>query len=66
MGALADAVGFKYRFDPKSGEFLHQATLVILTGDGRVSGYLHGISYPPAAFKAALARAEANRVATAD
>ncbi|HET8734222.1 MAG TPA: SCO family protein, partial [Anaeromyxobacteraceae bacterium] len=44
VDALADAVGFRYRFDPDTGEFAHQATLVVLTPDGRVSGYLHGIS----------------------
>ena len=65
VGALADAVGFKYRYEPRTGEYQHQATLVVLTGDGRVSGYLHGISYPPAALEAALARATAHRVASA-
>jgi len=65
VAALADAVGFKYRYEPKTGEFQHQATLVVLTGDGRVSGYLHGISYAPAALRDGLARASAHRVASA-
>lgn len=65
VDALADAVGFRYRFDPGTGEFAHQATLVVLTGDGRVSGYLHGISYPQASLRAALDRAGAGAVATA-
>jgi len=63
--ALAGAVGFRYRYDPGTGEFAHQATLVVLTGDGRVSGYLHGIGYTPAALRQALDRAEAGRVASA-
>ncbi len=66
IDALADAVGFRYRYDPKTNEFAHQATLVVLTGDGRVSGYLHGITYAPAALRAALDRAGADRVATAE
>ncbi len=61
---LARAVGFKYQYDPKTGEFRHQATLVILTGDGRVSGYLHGITYSSEALIQALDRAQAGRVAT--
>jgi protein SCO1/2 len=65
VAALAEAVGFRYRYDPASGEFAHQATLVVLTGDGRVSGYLHGIGYTPAALRQALERAEAGRVASA-
>ncbi len=65
VAALADSVGFKYRYDPKTGEFAHQATLVVLTGDGRVSSYLHGISYAPEALRAAVERAGAGRVASA-
>ncbi len=66
VDALADAVGFRYRYDPATGEFAHQATLVVLTGDGRVSGYLHGITYPVASLRTALERAGSGRVASAD
>lgn len=66
VDALAEAVGFKYRYDPRTSEYQHQATLVVITGDGRVSGYLHGISYAPEALLAALERAEAGRVASAE
>ncbi len=65
VDALAAAVGFRYRYDAASGEFAHQATLVVVTGDGRVSGYLHGIRFPQAALREALGRAEGNLVATA-
>jgi protein SCO1/2 len=65
VDALADAVGFKYRYDPATGEFAHQATLVVLTADGRVSGYLHGITYKPETLRAALERARQGAVATA-
>jgi protein SCO1/2 len=64
VAALADAVGFRYRYEPRTGEYQHQATLVVVGGDGRVSGYLHGIAYPPAALQEALARAGQNEVAT--
>jgi protein SCO1/2 len=36
----------------------------VLTPEGRVSGYLHGVTYGADALRAALARAEAGRVAT--
>jgi protein SCO1/2 len=65
IDALAEAAGFRYRYDPASGEFAHQATIVVLTGDGRVSGYLHGISYAPEALRTAVDRAGAGRVASA-
>lgn len=65
VDALAEAVGFKYRYDEKTGEFAHQATLVVITPDGRVSGYLHGITYAPGALRTAVDRAAAGAVATA-
>jgi protein SCO1/2 len=64
VDALADAVGFRFRYDPKTGEFAHQATLVVLTAGGRVSSYLHGISYAPGALRAAVARASSGAVAS--
>lgn len=66
VDALARAVGFRYRYDPASGQFAHQATLVVLTADGRVSGYLHGVRYEREALRAALERAGAGRVASSE
>lgn len=60
--ALADAVGFRYRYDPETKEFRHQATLVVIGSDGRVSSYLHGILYEPDALVAALERAGRSEV----
>jgi len=65
VAALAEAAGFRYRYDPRSGEFAHQATLVVIGSDGRISSYLHGIRYTPEALRAALARAGASQVLTA-
>jgi protein SCO1/2 len=66
VDALAAAVGFRYRYDPRTNEFAHQATVVVLTGDGRVSGYLHGVTYAADSLRTALDRAGAGRVATAE
>ncbi|HVP67411.1 MAG TPA: SCO family protein [Anaeromyxobacteraceae bacterium] len=65
VDVLADAVGFRYRYDPRTGEFAHQATLAVLTGDGRVSGYLHGVTYAPGSLQVAVERARGGAVATA-
>ncbi len=64
IDALAAAVGFRYRYDERSGEFAHQATLVVVTPGGRVSSYLHGISYSASALRAASARATSGGVAS--
>ncbi len=64
--SLADAVGFRYRYDPATGDFDHQATLIVLTPDGRVSSYLHGITYGPGAIRDAVARAARGEIASRD
>lgn len=44
---LADAVGFRYVYDPKSGQYAHAAGVMLLTPDGKVSRYFYGIEYSP-------------------
>jgi protein SCO1/2 len=55
--AVADAVGFGYRFLPESGEYSHPAALIFLTPDGRVHNYLENIEYDPRDVKLALLEA---------
>ena len=43
--ALADLTGFKYRFDPKMDQYVHPATFLVLTEDGKVSRYLYGTRF---------------------
>jgi protein SCO1/2 len=45
--ALAGAVGFGYRVNPATGDFLHPAALMIITPKGVVSSYLYGVEYQP-------------------
>jgi protein SCO1/2 len=51
---LAKSIGFRYTYDPASGEFAHAAGIVIATADGRVSRYLLGLEYPPRDVKLGL------------
>lgn len=43
--ALAEAVGFRYQYDPASGLYAHSAAIIVLTPDGLVSKYYYGIEY---------------------
>ena len=63
--AIADAVGFHYRFDPESSDYRHQATLIVIGTDGRVSSYLHGIEYDELQLQTAIERASRAEVSTA-
>jgi protein SCO1/2 len=45
--ALADAVGFGYRWDEPTQQWAHSAAIFIATPDGRLSRYLYGLTYEP-------------------
>jgi protein SCO1/2 len=44
---LADAVGFRYRYDPASDEFAHAAGITVLTPSGRIARYFYGVEFAP-------------------
>lgn len=45
IAKLADAVGFLYLYDEKTGQFAHASGLMIATPEGKLSRYLYGIEY---------------------
>ncbi|WP_428262871.1 SCO family protein [Haliangium sp.] len=47
IDALADVVGFRYRYVERTGEYAHTATLIFLSPWGTVTRYFHGIGYVP-------------------
>lgn len=60
--AVAEAVGFKYRYDPIQSQYAHSAVLVILMPDGRVSRYLYGITFPGQTLRLSLVEASEGKV----
>lgn len=63
--AVADAVGFRDRFDAESKQFLHPSGVVFVTPDGIVSSYLLGIGYAPNDVRLGVTRAATGSVASA-
>jgi protein SCO1/2 len=61
---LADAVGFRYKYDPQSKQFAHDAVAFVLTPDGVVARYLYGVDYPARDFRMAIVEASGGRVGT--
>jgi protein SCO1 len=61
--AVADAVGFRNRFDPEQKTFAHPAGIVFATPAGVVSSYLLGVGYQPADVRLAVMRAGSGDVA---
>jgi protein SCO1/2 len=54
---LAAAVGYKYRYDEKSGEYVHPASIMFITPDGRVSRYMNDVLFQPRDVRLALVEA---------
>lgn len=62
--ALADALGFRYRYDEATKQYAHPAVLHVLSPEGAVSRYLYGASFDPGDLKLALLEAANGRVGT--
>jgi len=47
IDALAQAVGFRYAWDPEIQQYAHASGIMLLTPDGHVAQYYYGIEYAP-------------------
>jgi protein SCO1/2 len=61
--ALADALGFRYAWDGRTEQYAHPAVAFVLTPDGTISRYVHGVTFAPAEVAGALRAAAAGEVA---
>ncbi len=60
--ALAEAVGFRYRYDPDIDEYAHAAAIYVTTPDGRLARYFFGIEYAPRDLRLGLVEASDGEV----
>jgi len=63
--AVADAVGFHYRYDPKNDIFLHASGVIVLTPQGKAARYFYGVEFEPKDLKLGLIEASRNRIGSA-
>ena len=59
---LSRAVGFRYHYDPQTGEFAHATGIVLLTPDGRTARYFYGIEFSPRDLRLGLIEAAAGKI----
>jgi protein SCO1/2 len=59
--ALADALGFRYRYDAQSDQYAHPAAAFVLTPEGKISRYLYGVEFPSAVLESSLSEARQGR-----
>jgi protein SCO1 len=60
--AVADAVGYHYRYDPKTKMFFHAAGIMVLTPEGKAARYFYGVVFEPKDLKLGLVEASHNRI----
>jgi len=59
---LADAIGFKYKWDATAKEWAHASAAVILTPEGMISRYLHGVYFEPKTFRLSIVEASKGKI----
>ena len=62
IGAVTNATGFHYRYDPPSKMYFHASGITVLTPEGHVSRYLYGVDYEPKDLKLSLIEAAHGRI----
>lgn len=54
---LADEIGFRYKYDPKTDQYAHPGGIVLLTPEGKISRYFFGVAFPAKDVRLALTEA---------
>ena len=62
---LAQAIGFRYAYDPASDQYAHAAGIVVLTPAGKISRYFYDVHYPGRDLRLGLVEASQNRIGSA-
>jgi protein SCO1 len=64
ISKLTSAVGFGYRWDEPSKQFIHAGGIMVATPEGRMSRYFYGVDYAPADLRMALVEASKHRISS--
>ena len=62
--ALADQLGFGFRWDARQQEYAHPAVAFVMTPKGQISKYLHGINFDGKTLRLALVESSQGKVGT--
>ncbi len=61
---VTTAAGFRYRFDPATGQYAHAAGVLVLTPAGRISRVFYGLEYSAKDLRLALVESSAGKIGT--
>jgi len=59
---LTDAVGFHYAYDPRTGQYVHTAGIVVITPEGKVAQYFYGVTFDPQFLRLALVQSSNEKI----
>ncbi len=62
ISRLASAVGFRYRWDAGTKQFVHAGAIMVATPEGKLSRYFYGIQYAPQDLRMALVDAAQHKI----
>ncbi|MDO8643599.1 MAG: SCO family protein [bacterium] len=62
--ALAEQIGFRYKYDKEEEQYAHAAGLFILSPEGKISRVLYGVQFEPRDLKLALLEAAQGKIGT--
>lgn len=62
IDALAQALGFRYAWDPEMQQYAHGSSIMLLTPDGHIAQYRFGIEYAPRELRLGLIEASRGKI----
>jgi protein SCO1 len=60
--ALTDAIGFHYKYDSKSDQYVHASGVMLATPSGQLSHYFYGVEYAPRDLRLGLVEASLGKI----
>jgi len=62
ISKLADAVGWRYKWDQATQQFVHAGGIMVATPEGKMSRYFYGLAYAPQDVRLALVEASQHKI----
>jgi protein SCO1/2 len=59
---IADAVGFRYRYDEATKQFAHASAIMVATPEGKLSHYFYGVNYSARDLRFGLIEASQHKI----
>ena len=64
ISKLTSAIGFGYRWDEGTKQYIHAGGIMVATPEGKMARYFYGVDYAPSDLRMALAEASQHRISS--